>query len=494
LSALTQKLKEVSLTVVPIVIIVLILHFVVTPLDSMELYRFLIGAALIIIGMAIFLLGVDLCITPLGNLFGHALTKSNKLWVIVAGGLLLGFLVSVAEPDLHILAVQVEEVTSGLIPRLTLVIVVSLGIAALLVVGLVRILYSIPLYWVLTGLYLIIGILSLLTSQGFLAISFDASGATTGALTVPFILALSYSISMMKKDSKGSEKDSFGLVGVASTGAILAVMVMSLVSGSGELTGQLAEEAAANTRLLAPFAAALPHIAGESALALSPLLVIFLGFQVFSFRLKKRPFMRIIKGFIYSFLGLTLFMLGVNAGFMDVGVSLGYAVAATGSPVLLLFVAFALGTVTILAEPAVHVLTHQIDEVTSGSVRRGFVLIALAVGVGLSLVLTAIRIIVPDVQLWHILLPGYIIAVALMYFGPKLFIGIAFDSGGVASGPMTATFILAFTQGAASATAGADVLIDGFGTIALVALTPLITLQILGLIYRRKTTKVDLIK
>jgi len=494
LSALTQKFKEVSLTVVPIVIIVLILHFVVTPLDSMELYRFLIGAALIIIGMSIFLMGVDLCITPLGNHFGHALTKSNKLWVIIAGGLLLGFLVSVAEPDLHILAVQVEEVTFGLIPRLTLVVVVSLGIAALLVAGLVRILYSIPLYLVLTGLYLIIGILSLLTSQGFLAISFDASGATTGALTVPFILALSYSISMMKKDSKGSEKDSFGLLGVASTGAILAVMVMSLVSGSGELSGQLTDEAAANTHLLAPFAAAFPHIAGESALALSPLLVIFLCFQVFSFRLKKRPFMRIIKGFIYAFLGLTLFMLGVNAGFMELGVSLGHAVAATGSPALLLFVAFALGTVTILAEPAVHVLTHQIDEVTSGSVRRVFVLIALAVGVGLSLVLTVIRIIVPDVQLWHILLPGYIIAVALMYFGPKLFIGIAFDSGGVASGPMTATFILAFTQGAASATASADVLIDGFGTIALVALTPLITLQILGLIYRRKTTKGDLPK
>jgi hypothetical protein len=494
LSALTQKFKEVCLTVVPIVIIVLILHFFVTPVDSMELYRFLIGAASIIIGLSVFLLGVDLCITPLGGLFGRTLIKSNKLLFIIAGGLLLGFLISVAEPDLHILAAQAEEVTSGLITRFSLVVVVSSGIAVLLVVGLMRILYGIPLYWVFAGLYLIIGILALLTSYGFLAISFDASGATTGALTVPFILALSFSISTMKKDSKGSEKDSFGLVGIASAGAIIAVMVMGVASGSGELSGQLLEEVVVDTHLMTPFAAALPHIAADSALALSPLFVIFLSFQMFSFRLKKRPFLRILKGFIYSFIGLTLFMLGVNAGFMELGVSLGHAIAAIGSPVLLIFVAFALGTVTILAEPAVHVLTHQIDEVTSGSVRRFFVLIALAVGVGLALVLTAIRIIVPDVELWHILLPGYAVAIALMFFGPKLFVGIAFDSGGVASGPMTATFILAFTQGAASATASADVLIDGFGTIALVALTPLITLQILGIIYRRKTTKGELLK
>lgn len=491
MSVLTQKLKEVSFAVVPIIIIVLILHFFVVPLDAINIYRFLLGAVLIIVGMSIFLLGVDICITPLGSLFGHVMTKPNKVWIIVAGGLVLGFLISIAEPDLHILSNQVEEVTAGLIPRLVLVMVVSAGIAVLLVVGLVRIIYSIPLYLVLAGLYLIISVLSLLTSRGFLAISFDASGATTGALTVPFILSLSLSISAMKKDSKGSEKDSFGLVAIASTGAIIAVMLMSLLSGSGELSGQLSSETLDDGLLLTPFLKDFPHIALESALALSPLLVIFILFQIISFKLNRRPFTKIIKGFVYSFLGLTVFMLGVNAGFMEVGVDLGYAIASKGSTTLILFVAFAIGTVTILAEPAVHVLTHQIEDVTSGSVKRVFVLIALAAGVGLALVLTTIRIIVPEVQLWHYLLPGYAIALALGFIGPKLFVGIAFDSGGVASGPMTATFILAFTQGAASATASADVLIDGFGTIALVALTPLITLQVLGLIYRRKTDKGD---
>ena len=489
MSALTQKIKEVCFSVIPIAIIVLILHFFVAPLDAVKLFRFMIGAAIIILGLSVFLLGIDLCITPIGNLFGHALIKPNKIWVIIAGGLILGFLVTVAEPDLQILASQVEDVTSGLIPRLGIIIVVSLGVAALLSVGLVRIIYSIPLYWVLAGLYLLIGVLSLFTSRGFLAISFDASGATTGALTVPFVLSLSLGISAMKKDSKGSEKDSFGLVAVASTGAIIAVMLMSLLSGSGELSGQATTEAVGDTGILSPFISALPHLAGECAMALAPLLILFLISQWISFKLHKKPFSRILKGFVYAFVGLTLFMLGVNEGFMDVGFELGSAIAAQNSAALIIIIAFVLGTVTILAEPAVHVLTQQVEEVTSGSVKKPFVLIALAAGVGLALALTTIRIIVPEIQLWHYLLPGYGIAILLTFFSPKLFVGIAFDSGGVASGPMTASFILAFTQGAASATASADVLIDGFGTIALVSLTPLITLQILGLIYKHKTAK-----
>lgn len=494
MGALTQKIKEVCFAVIPVVVIVLILHFVVTPIEPQGLYRFLIGAALIIIGLSIFLLGIDICITPIGSLFGHIMTKSNKVWIIILGGLILGFIISVAEPDLHILADQVGMVTSGAIPKMSIVVVVSIGIAMLLAIGLVRIMYSIPLYIILAGLYLLIGVLSLFTSSGFLAVSFDASGATTGALTVPFILSLSLSISAMKKDSKGSEKDSFGLVAIASTGAIIALMVMSLLSGSKELSGELSVTVNNNIHLLSPFIDELPHFAYESAVALAPLLTIFVVFNIISFKLKSRAFIRVLKGFIYTFAGLTIFMLGVNAGFMDVGVELGSAIASKGSTALIIFVAFALGTVTILAEPAVHVLTHQIEEVTSGSVKRRFVLIALSAGVGIAVALSAVRILVPELFLWHYLLPGYLIAIALSLFGPKLFVGIAFDSGGVATGPMTATFILAFTQGIAHSVDTADVLIDGFGVISMVAMTPLITLQILGLIYRRKAVKGEIKK
>ncbi len=489
MSDLIRKIKEVCFAVLPVVFIVLILHFTAAPLHDYLIFRFLIGSLFIIAGLSVFLLGIDIGITPIGNLFGRLLTKPNKLWIIVIGGLMLGFLITVAEPDLQILAGEVESVTSGMMPKLGLIAVVAVGIAVMLSVGLLRIIYSIPLFWVLSGLYLLIFVLSFFVPPGFLAVSFDASGATTGALTVPFILALSFSISALKKDSKGAEKDSFGLVAVASAGAIISVMLMSIISGSTELTGHISNTHLENTGIIMPFFRKLPGVAFESMLAICPLVVLFLIFQKLSFKLTRKSFSRIIKGFVYAFVGLTLFFLGVGAGFMDVGVMMGYNIASNGTHLLIIFVAFALGTVTILAEPAVHVLTHQIEDVTSGSVKRRLVLSALAIGVGLALALSTVRILVPEIKLWHFLLPGYIIAIALTFLGPKLFVGIAFDSGGVASGPMTATFILAFTQGTANATAGADVLTDGFGTIAMVALTPLITLQALGLLYRMKTSK-----
>jgi len=239
---------------------------------------------------------------------------------------------------------------------------------------------------------------------------------------------------------------------------------------------------------MGPFAATLPILIWEVFLALLPIVLIFLILQKFSLKLSKRTVRRILFGLIFTFIGMILFLAGVNAGFMDAGKAVGYAMASANKASIVV-AGFVLGFVTILAEPAVYVLTHQIEDVTSGYVQRRIVLFALAIGVGIAVALSMMRIIIPSFQLWHCLLPGYVIAIALMYFVPKLFIGIAFDSGGVASGPMTATFILAFAQGAAQATQGANVLIDGFGMIALVAMTPLIALQILGLIFKIKSRK-----
>lgn len=489
LNVITNKFKEVLYSVVPIVIIVLILNFTITPLETPTLIRFLIGALLIILGLSIFLLGVDIGITSVGNLMGSFLAKSNKIWVVLAAGGLLGFIISIAEPDLHILAGQVNSVTSGMISKFSIVVVVSVGIAVMLALGLFRILFNVPLYKVLIGLYALIFGLALFTSPEFLAISFDASGATTGALTVPFILALAMGVSMLKKDSKASEKDSFGLVAIASAGAIIAVMIMSIVSKADKITSSLEIEISGSNLIIAPFINALPKIIYEVFLALLPLLVIFLVSQKISFKLDKKGFRKILKGFVYSFVGLVYFLVGVNAGFMDVGTAVGYSLASLDNKFYLIFVGFILGLVTILAEPAVHVLTHQIEDVTSGSVKRSAVLGALSIGVGFSVALSMIRILIPGIQLWHYLLPGYIISIVMTYFAPKLFVGIAFDSGGVASGPMTATFILALAQGAAEQIEGANVLVDGFGVIAMVALTPLITLQILGLIFKMKSKK-----
>ena len=488
MSVFINKIKEVLFSVLPITVIVLILNFTITPMETSIIIRFLIGSVIVIIGLAIFLIGVDIGITPIGNIMGAKIAKTNKVWIVVVAGLVLGFFISVAEPDLQILAGQVDSVTLGLISKGSIVVVVSIGIAIMLAIGLIRIVYNFPLYKLLTILYGIIFLIAIFVSPEFLAISFDASGATTGALTVPFILALAMGVSKLKKDSKSSEKDSFGLVAIASTGAIISVMIMSVLSKTDKIAGSLAQEIP-SASIIYPFIHELPIIAVEILIAILPILITFLLLQKISFKLPKKEIIRILVGILFTFGGLVLFLVGVNAGFMNAGSALGFSIASLDNKAYVVIVGFILGVVTILAEPAVYVLTHQIEEVTSGYVKRKVVMITLTIGVGIAVALSMIRILVPELQLWQILLPGYLISIVMSYFVPKLFVGIAFDSGGVASGPMTATFILAYAQGAAESIEGANVLVDGFGIIAMVAMIPLIALQILGFIFKLKSKK-----
>ncbi|MDR3239488.1 MAG: DUF1538 domain-containing protein [Clostridiales bacterium] len=482
MGVLQEKLKEVIISVLPIVGIVLLLTIVFAvagkPLPPVLLLGFLLGALLIAAGLTLFLLGVDRGVSPLGEHIGVALSKSGRVWFIALVGLIAGFFVSVAEPDLQILAGQVSAVTSGAIGRFALLAVVSLGVAVMLVIGLFRIFYNIPLYQTLLLLYGLILLLSLFSPPEFLAISFDASGATTGALTVPFVLALALGIAHLKRDSKASEKDSFGLVGVTSTGAIISVLLMGLLSHIQGLNGSLPEAESGKGMEM------VLRIAGDSLTAIFPLFIIFAVFQTAVFKFPKRERRRILLGLIYTWLGLILFLTGVNAGFMELGVELGKIIAQFDRQGWIVAVGFLLGFATILAEPAVYILTRQIETVTAGYIKRRVVLGALAIGVGAAVGLSMLRIIVPEIQLWHYLLPGFGLCILLSFITPKLFVGIAFDSGGVASGPMTATFILSFSQGVAESVPSADILRDSFGMIAMVAMTPIIALEILGVLFK----------
>ncbi len=494
LHVLFSKFKEVLCSVLPITIIVFLLNFTISPIEAPVFFRFIIGVVFIIAGLTIFLFGVDIGIGPIGNSMGSDITRKNKIWFVVVAGLVLGFFISIAEPDLQILADQIEFVTSGIITKWSIVIIVSVGISVFLSAGLIRIVYNTPLYKLLSVIYLVIFVLALFTSQEFLAISFDASGATTGALTVPFILALAKGVSELKKDSKASEKDSFGLVAIASSGAIISVMLMSIFSKADKIASGIGAQESATASIISPFLHELPVMAQEIVLALLPILAIFLASQKVSFNLSRKAIRSCLFGLLYTFIGLVLFLTGVNAGFMDVGRIIGHTIASMDNKTYIIVIGFIIGFVTILAEPAVNVLTHQIEDVTSGYVRRNVVLIALSIGVGFAVALSMVRILVPEIKLWHYLLPGYLISLAMMYLVPKLFIGIAFDSGGVASGPMTATFILAFAQGAADQVEKASVLADGFGIIATVALMPIIALQILGLIFKIKSRTKGVVK
>ncbi len=488
MNVLLSKFKEVILSVLPITIIVLILNFTVAPIEAHLVWRFIVGAILIILGLSIFLFGADLGIGPIGSLMGAAIAKREKIWLMVVLGFVLGFFVTIAEPDLQILAGQVNDVTSGMISKLSILVVVSVGVGLLFVVGLMRGLFNIALSKLFTILYGIVLLLSIISPSEFLGIAFDASGATTGAMAVPFMLALGLGIASVKS-GKQSEEDSFGMVGISSVGPIVAVLAMSLFSKTKGLTGGLAYDHSDSKSIILPFVQKAPHVLIEVIIALVPLIILFFIFQVLIFKLPKKKLIKILKGLLYTFIGLVLFLTGVNAGFMEAGSAIGYVVASLEYNWIIIPIGFVLGLVVILAEPAVYVLNEQIENVTSGHIRKRIILIALSIGVAFAVALSMLRIMVPGIKLWHYLLPGFLASVAMSYFVPEIFVGIAFDSGGVASGPMTATFILAFAQGAAEAIEGANVLIDAFGVISLVAMTPLIAIQVLGLIYKRKAVR-----
>ncbi|CAM3560943.1 DUF1538 domain-containing protein [Erysipelothrix urinaevulpis] len=459
------------------------------PLEGDVLLRFIIGAIFIIIGLGIFLLGADLGVVPIGHQMGRSIAKSNKVWIVGVLGFILGFLITVAEPDLQILAKQVETVSNGALSSWLIVIVVSIGVGIMVAFGLLRILFSKKLNHFFLIAYLFIFVLAFGVSESFLAISVDASGATTGAMTTPFILALGYGVSQLKGGAQ-SEEDSFGMVGLASAGPIFMVMLLSrFAPNAGQGGVEMVFETA--TGILTPFLENIPHIMKESLWSLLPLTLLFLLFNRFVFKLKKRKTARILKGLVYTYFGLSLFLIGVNAGFMDAGRVIGQALASMEKTWILPLVGFLLGMVVVLAEPAVYVLTEQVEEVTSGHIKKNMILITLSIGIALAVLLSMLRIMTPSLKLWHMLLPGFALAIFLSFKVPPLFVGIAFDSGGVASGPMTATFVMAFAQGAALAIPTADVMIDGFGVIAMIAMMPIVSIQILGYFYQRKQNRLE---
>ncbi|MDD4678802.1 MAG: DUF1538 family protein, partial [Tissierellia bacterium] len=313
--------------------------------------------------------------------------------------------------------------------------------------------------------------------------SFDASGATTGALTTPFVLALSLGLSQVKGGKK-SEENSFGLVGVMSAGPILAIMLISIISGQKNIQGEAAEFVAAEG-VLGPIINILPTIFIESLTALLPLAALFFIYNFKKFKIPKDELYAIIRGLVLVMLGLVLFLTAVNTGFMDMGRILGMEIAKM-NPWILVGIGFVLGFIVVLVEPAVHVLGEQIEEVTGGNIPINLIRMTLSIGVALAISLSMVRIFIPEVKLWYFLFPGFALAILLSFMAEPVFVGIAYDAGGVASGPMTATFVLAFAQGAASSIETANVLVDGFGVIAMVAMAPVFSIMLLGTVFKHK--------
>jgi hypothetical protein len=483
-SMLYEKFHEAVTSVLPITIIVILLCFTIAPIPNNMFVAFIIGAIMLIGGMAFFTLGADTAMTPIGNKVGSCMTKSRRVWVIVLVSFLMGVIITVSEPDLQVLADQIPTIKNAVI-----IIAVALGVGIFLVIAMLRILFGIPLSYLLIGFYIIVFITATFVPKDFWAAAFDSGGVTTGPMTVPFIMALGVGVSNIRSD-RHAGNDSFGLVALCSIGPILAVLILGLLyPAEGAYTPVEIPEGNSSQDAIMLFVSEFPKYLEEVAIALAPIILFFLLFNVMVIKLAKKALIKICIGLVHTYIGLVLFLTGVNVGFMPVGNYIGKLIGSTDIFWILIPLAMVIGYFIVAAEPAVHVLNKQVEEITAGTIPARAMELSLSIGMAISLALAMIRVIT-GISIMCFLIPGYAIALLLSLFTPKIFTSIAFDSGGVASGPMTATFLLPFAMGACEAIGGVDrIITDAFGIVAMVAMTPLIMIQLLGGIYRLRTRK-----
>lgn len=478
---LILQTREALTSVLPITVIVFILDFTFVPMPFYVRSSFLIGSLLLILGMGLFTLGAESAMMPMGQHMGAQLTKSRKLFLLIGVSLVMGTIVTIAEPDLQVLAGQVPSV-----PNMVIVLSVSIGVGIFLVISLLRILFQWKLAYLLVIFYLAIFAIGAFTSETYLAVAFDAGGVTTGPITVPFILALGIGVSAVR-GSKSSYEDSFGLLALCSIGPVISVMIMGVFYDSSKFAATSSEttKVAENlNEVLQLFQQGFPAYAREVVLSLLPIVLFFVIFQLVYLKLPKSQMIKIAVGIGYTYTGLVLFLTGVNVGFLPTGAYIGEYLGGRPYSWILIPMGMIVGYFIVAAEPAVHVLNDQVEEITGGTVSKRAMLWGLSIGVSISIGLSMVRVLY-GLSIWYFLFPGYLIALVLTFFVPKIFIAVAFDSGGVASGTMTATFLLPYATGACLAVGG-NILTDAFGIIAMVAMAPLVTIQVMGLIYKIK--------
>ena len=480
---LLEKLEEALKAVLPIVTIVLVLSFTVAPVPSSILLAFIFGGLLFIIGMAFFSLGAEIAMEPMGEYMGGSITRTRKLWIILPFCFALGMMITISEPDLQVLANQVLSV-----PNPVLILSVAGGVGLFLVVALLRMLLRIPLRNLLVAFYLITFVLAYFAPDNFMSVAFDSGGVTTGPMTVPFIMSFGLGIAYIRSD-KHAEDDSFGLVALCSIGPIMAVLILSMIYRPDEVEySEVIIPTIRDTRdLSSMFIKNFPIYLKDIAVALIPIIAVFLIFNLVRLKLNKRELIRILIGCGYTFAGLVIFLTGVNTGFMPAGSFLGTAIAELDLRWIIIPIGMLIGYFIVKAEPAVYVLMEKVEEITDGSISGIALQRSLSIGMAASIGISMIRVLT-GLPIMLFLIPGYFAAIVLSFITPKIFTAIAFDSGGVASGPMTATFLLPFAMGACMAVGG-HVSTDAFGVVAMVAMTPLITIQLLGFIYERMAVR-----
>ena len=489
-SALIGKFRESAAAVLPIVILVLALSLTVAPIPSGVLLSFLLGAVMLVVGMMFFSVGAEVAMTPMGELAGARVTKTRNLKLILILGFLLGVLITVSEPDLQVLAQQVQS-----IPNMVLIFAVAVGVGGFLVLALLRIFYRFSLRILLFGFYALAIGLIFLTPENFRAVAFDSGGVTTGPMTVPFIMAFGLGITAIRSDAEARE-DSFGIVALCSVGPILTVMLLGMLYQTQEAAYSpiSVTNVKDSIELRTLFGGGVPEYMKEMLISILPIAAFFFVFNLVSLRLSRDQLGRISVGILYTWIGLTIFMTGVQYGFMPAGAYLGQTLGELQHRWIVVPFGMLIGYLAVRAEPAVYVLMRQVEELTDGEISGKSLQMSLCVGVGISVGMAMVRVLLGVNVLWF-LIPGYLLALGMSLICPGLFTAIAFDSGGVASGPMTAAFLLPMAMGLCTAVGG-NLATDAFGVVALVAMTPLLTIQGLGILYRfrRRRRKVERVR
>nr|MBQ4320060.1 DUF1538 domain-containing protein [Clostridia bacterium] len=486
---MNPKLKEKTLeslaAVLPITAIVFLISIFFVPMDLGTVAMFLVGASMLIIGMGFFQLGAEMSMTPIGEGIGVQISKTSRMIFILLISFVMGVIITISEPDLQVLAEQVPSV-----PNMTLILTVAVGVGIFLAMGIARILLKVDLSILLIVLYILLIGASFLVPREFLAVAFDSGGVTTGPMTVPFIMALGVGISSVRSD-KNAAGDSFGLVALSSVGPIIAVLILGCFFRPTEAEYSLGHVAEVYTTkdVTMAFVRELPDYLKEVFISVFPILLVFALFQLFFRRYHRGQIKRIIVGFIYTLLGLVLFLCGVNVGFAPVGSFIGEELASLSYKWILIPIGALIGYYIVKAEPAIQVLNHQVESVTNGSISVKTMNRCMSIGVSVSVALAMVKVLF-GIPIQWIVIPGYVIALVMSRIVPKIFVGIAFDSGGVASGPMTTTFLLPLSIGVCEAVGG-NLMTDAFGVVALVALTPLIAIQIMGILYIIKTRRTE---
>ena len=479
-----QKLKESVFAVSPIALTVLILGLTIGGFDSYTAVGLVAGSIMLIIGMTLFSIGVDVSIMSIGESLSSKVANTGKLWLMLLTAFLIGILVSIPEPGLAIMAGSLaSSMQNGDIDKWILIIVVGIGVGSALMLGVFKVVYKIELRKKLLILwsiaFIIALILSLTGKTDFIPAAFDSGGSVTGAITVPFIMAFGIGIAAIKSGDKAS--DNFGYVALAVVGPVLAVLLWGLFADTPH------EYKSETTEFnMLHYLTHFPTQLKDVAIPMAAIVGFFLIYQFSLIKMSIQSLVKIFTGAIYTMFGVALFLTGANVGFSPIGGLLGTVLVGKGFSWLLIPVGVLIGFFIVLAEPAIVVLNAQVERISGGAIKKRTMLIALMIAIGVAIGLTMTKV-MTGINIWWIIFPGYAIAIILSFFVPKVFTAIAFDSGAVASGPITCAFVLPFAL-CSSAALGGNPLTDAFGAIAIVALMPLIAVQIVGWVATAKTS------